>query len=183
MYTCTVHTFQVRGSAHIFFVWRSHPISAVGGSGPWWMSNRCPSPSVSTSQQSCSGSGNYWQPSKTAAGMKEATTIHVTTTNMYRQSDTTATINFISSRNFVWRPFESGYYLRAPFIKLSGVGIQHSQQISSLTPSQMFKRMRWVGGEQTCARRQLIHYTMLSDRAYSMSSYIVHINILAIYVH
>ena len=28
---------------------------------------------------------------------------------------------FISSRNFVWLLFESGYYLRAAFIKLSGI--------------------------------------------------------------
>ena len=37
------------------------------------------------------------------------------------------------------------------------------QQISGSTPSQMFKRMRWVGGVQTCSRRQLIHYAMPSD--------------------
>ena len=29
---------------------------------------------------------------------------------------------FISSRNFVWLLFESGYYSRAAFIKLSGIG-------------------------------------------------------------
>ena len=36
-------------------------------------------------------------------------------------------INFTASRNFVQRPFESGYYSRVAFIKLSGVGTQHLQ--------------------------------------------------------
>ena len=42
-------------------------------------------------------------------------------------------------------------------------GTSNPQRISGLTPLQMFKRMRWVGGEWTCSRRQLIHYAILSD--------------------
>ena len=42
---------------------------------------------------------------------------------VFARSDAAATVYFISQ--FVQRPFESGYYSRAAFIKLSGVGTQH----------------------------------------------------------